>query len=125
MLAGQPGLPIFDPTEPRTCPQDSRAWFTINWQSKSGRLDRQRAFPADETETVLRLTAGQPNLYMSQCYLDRPVRRSAFVSYGTHAYADLDTYRVPELSRFSPDDLVREIRSHCDDTGTPQPSAII
>jgi hypothetical protein len=62
-------------------PQDGGAWFTINWLSPSGRLNRQRAFQLDEMETVLRLTAGQANVYMSQCLLDRPVRRSPFVAY--------------------------------------------
>ena len=78
-------LPLFDPTEPRMLPQDCRAYFTTNWLSPAGRLDRQWAFEADEIETVLRLTAGQPNLYISQSFLDRSVRRYPFVLYTTHA----------------------------------------
>jgi hypothetical protein len=121
----QPELPIFDPSEPRILPQDSQAFFTINWLSPSGRLTRQQAFQLDEMETVLRLTAGQPNLYMSQCMFDRPVRRSPHVLYATHAYVDLDTYRVQHLASLPPDRLAREVRQHCADTGTPPPSAII
>jgi hypothetical protein len=67
----QPELPLFDPTEPRVLPQDRRAYFTINWLSPAGRLDRQWAFEADEIETVLRLTAGQPNLYISHLTLEQ------------------------------------------------------
>ena len=121
----QPNLPLFDPTEPRIMPQDAGAWFTLNWLSPAGKLNQQRAFQLDDLETVLRLTAGQQNLYMSQCLLDRPVRRSPFVLYGTHAYVDLDTYRMPGLAGLSRDGLARELRTYCDDTGTPPPSAII
>ena len=121
----QPELPLFDPTEPRVLPQDRQAYFTINWLSPAGRLDRQWAFEADEIETVLRLTAGQPPLCISQSFLDRPVRRHPFVLYTTHAFVDCDVYRLPELAGIARDALVREIRTHCDDTGIPQPSAII
>jgi hypothetical protein len=125
VAAWQPELPIFDPVEPRTLPQDGGAWFTLNWLSPTGRLNRQKAFQLDELETVLRLTAGQQNLYMSQCLLDRPVRRSPFVAYSTHAYADLDTYRVPRLAALTPSEAAQEVRTYCSDTGTPPPSAII
>ena len=118
-------LPIFDPTEPRILPQDSRALFFLAWLSPSGRLDRQRAFELDELETVLRLTAEQPNIYMSQCIFDRPMRRSVYVQYATHACLDLDTYRVPHLAALSPDRLAQEVRRYCADTGTPPPSVII
>jgi hypothetical protein len=121
----QPDLPLFDPTEPRILPQDAGAWFTLNWLSPAGKLNQQKAFQLDDLETVLRLTAGQQNLYMSQCMLDRPVRQSPFVLYGTHAYVDLDTYRIPGLAGLSRDGLARDIRMYCDDTGTPPPSAII
>jgi hypothetical protein len=61
----QSELPLFDPTEPRVLPQDRGAWFTINWLSPEGRLNRQKAFEVDELETVLRLIQGQPNAYLS------------------------------------------------------------
>jgi hypothetical protein len=121
----QSELPIFDPVEPRNMPQDGGAWFTVNWLSPAGRLNRQKAFQLDEMETVLRLTAGQQNLYMSQCLLDRPVRRSPFVRYGTHAYVDLDTYRVPGMASLPPSEAAHEVRTYCSDTGTPPPSAIV
>jgi hypothetical protein len=34
-------LELFDPVEPRTVPQDGKAWFTLNGLSPSGRLNRQ------------------------------------------------------------------------------------
>lgn len=125
MVWHQPDLPIFDPTEPRIMPQDSRAFFTLNWLSPAGRLNRHQAFQLDEMETVLKLTAGQPNLYMSQCVFDRPVRRSAFVKFATHAYVDLDIYCRPDLAALSPSGAVHAVLAHCRDTGTPPPSAII
>jgi hypothetical protein len=121
----QSELPLFDPTEPRVLPQDRGAWFTINWLSPEGRLNRQKAFEVDELETVLRLIQGQPNAYMSQCFLDRPIRRHPFVLYGTHAYVDLDTYRIPSLAGLSLDAQAREVQLRCDDCGIPQPSALI
>jgi hypothetical protein len=122
----QSELQLLDPTEPRILPQDRGAWFTINWLSPStGKLNRQRAFEADELETVLRMTAGQPNLYMSQAFFNRPVRAGAFVNYMTHSYSDLDFYRVPEFAGLSPEAISREVQRHCDATGTPQPSAIV
>jgi hypothetical protein len=122
----QSELQLLDPTEPRILPQDRGAWFTINWLSPStGKLNRQRAFEADELETVLRMTAGQPNLYMSQAFFNRPMRAGAFVNYMTHSFSDLDFYRMPEFAGLSPEAVSREVRRHCDATGTPQPSAII
>jgi hypothetical protein len=121
----QPDLPLIDPTEPRILPQDGQAWFTINWLSPGGRLSRYKAFQIDEMETILRLTAGQPNLYMSQCLFDRPVRRHPFVQHVTHAWADLDSYNIPRFANRPRDDMVREIRRRCDGEGIPQPSAII
>ena len=53
------------------------------------------------------------------------MRRHPFVLHTTHAFVDCDVYRVPELAGLARDALVREIRTHCDDTGIPQPSAII
>ena len=126
MLAwSQPDLPISDPTEPRILPQDGRAWFTVNWLSDKGRLTQQKAFEVDELETVLRLTQGQPNLYVSQSFFDRPVRRYPYIRHMTHAYIDCDSYRIDALAGRSHDAIARDIRLHCDDTGTPQPSAII
>ena len=121
----QQQLPLFDPTEPRILPQDGRAWFTTNWLSPQGRLNRQRAFELDEIETVFRMLHGQSNVYTAQCLLDCPVRQHPFVRYGTHGFNDLDTYNVPRLAGLSTDERVRAVRQHCDDTGTPLPSAII
>lgn len=121
----QPDLPFFDPMEPRIVPQDGTAHFTLNWLSPAGRLNQQRAFQVDELETVLHLTAGKPDLFISQCFLDQPVRKSPHVQYGTHAFVDLDTYKIPELAVMSRNEVACAISKHCDDTGTPNPSAII
>ncbi len=122
----QLGLPFIDPSEPhRIIPNDRAAYFSLNWLSPKGILNRRQMFEADELETVVRLIAGQPNIYMSQAFMDRRALKNAFVQYGTHAYTDLDYYRVPALAGRSRDELVRDVRLYCDDTGTPQPSAII
>lgn len=121
----QPELPFIDPTEPRVLPQDGHACFTVNWLAENGRLNRQATFEADQMEDVYRMVSGQPNVYGSQCFLEQPVRQAAFVLYGTHAFVDLDTYRVPHLAALPYDARVRELRRYCDDTGTPPPSAII
>jgi hypothetical protein len=121
----QPDLPLTDPLEPRILPQDRRALFIVAWLGKTGKLNKQKAFEVDEAETVLPMLHGQPDMYLSQCFFDRPFRRHANVMYGTHSYVDLDTYRVPFLARLPRDEQVREIRLLCDATGTPQPSAVI
>lgn len=121
----QPLLSIFDPTEPRTMPQDRAALFTVNWLSRARRLNRQQAFALDELETVLRLMAGHPDRYISQCMFDRPFRQAAFVNYSTHAFADLDFYRSQASAALTPEEAAREVLEFCDATGTPPPSAII
>lgn len=119
-------LPIFDPTEPgRVMPQDDRAFFAIAWLSATGRLNQQIAFELDQIEDVLRMVQGQANVYIAQSTFDRPIRRHTYVAHATHAHVDVDAYHVAALAGLTRDELARDIRLHCDATGTPQPSAVI
>jgi hypothetical protein len=94
------------------------------WRGKGGRLNRQYAAEIDDVPTIRELLRSVPDVYDSQWWMDRPCRRAAFALYGTHAYADLDTYNVSTMAGLSHDAVARKVLQHCDDTDTPRPSAI-
>jgi hypothetical protein len=121
----QPDLPFADPTEPRILPQDGRALFMLGWKAPSGKLNQQQAFPIEQLEDVLRMVAGKPDIYMAQCFFDRPRRCYANALYSPHAHVDFDVYNVPRLAKLSRDDQAAEILRYCDDAGTPRPSYLI
>ena len=120
----QPDLPFSEPVT--ILPSDGRARMIFAWRGKkSGRLDRQWAAEVDDVSTVRRLLREQPDVYETQWWMDRPIRRHAFALCGTHTYADLDFYKVPALADRAPDAIGRALLHHCDETGLPRPSAII
>ena len=120
----QPALPFAEPVT--ILPSDGRARLIFAWRGKkSGRLDRRWAAEVDDVSTVRRLLREQPDVYETQWWMDRPIHRHAFALCGTHAYADLDFYKVPALADQTPDAIGRALLRHCDDTGLPRPSAII
>jgi hypothetical protein len=60
----QSALPLFDPLEPRTLPQDGGAWFTINRLTADGM--KQKPYPLHLIESVLRALGASLDTYVSQ-----------------------------------------------------------
>jgi hypothetical protein len=122
-LLRQPRLPFDDPIN--LLPSDGRARMIFAWRGPSGRLNRQWAAEIDDVPTVRHLLREQPDVYDTQWWMAGTVRRHAFALAGTHAFADLDTYRVPALADEKPDAIGRDVLRFCDREGIPRPSALI
>src|SRR5689334_3143071 len=118
----QPQLPFDEPVA--LLPHDGRARMIFAWRGPGGRLNRQYAAEVDDVPTIRHLLRASPDVYDCQWWMDRPLRRHAFALAGTHAYSDLDTYKVPWLDGRSPNSIAADLLRHCDETLTPRPSAI-
>ena len=97
----QPDLPVNEPVT--ILPRDGRARMIFAWRGKAGRLNRQWAAEVDDVSTVRHLLREQPDVYDTQWWMDRPIRRHAFALAGTHSFCDIDCYRVPALEGQAPD----------------------
>ena len=83
----------------------------------------QRPYRLRDMEWVLRHVRPDLDTYMSQAFFARPCRRSVHVAWLTHAYVDLDLYKLP----IPPQPGVAGIwlRTFCADEGIPEPSLIV
>jgi hypothetical protein len=118
----QPDLPFDEPVA--LLPHDGQARMIFAWRGPGGRLNRQYAAEVDDVPTIRHLLRATRDVYDCQWWMDRPLRRHAFALAGTHAYSDLDTYKVPWLAGRSLDAIATDLLHHCDETATPRPSAI-
>jgi hypothetical protein len=118
----QPDLPFDDPVT--VLPRDGRARMIFAWRGPGGRPNRQWAAEVDDVQTVRSLLRSVPDVYDTQWWMDRPMRRHAFALAGTHAFCDFDYYKLPDLADQKPDIVGKALLRHCDDNGIPRPSAI-
>ena len=84
---------------------------------------QQRAYHLDQLEYVLAHIANDVDTYISQALFDRPCRRAVHVRWLTHAYLDLDIYKMPVPP--NPGVAGSEIRNFCRNEGLPEPSYIV
>jgi hypothetical protein len=120
-------LPLVDPLEPRTLPQDGRVWFTTERLVQRGeRGGRWRVWPhlLRDIHDVMN-QRHDPDTYFSQATYDLPHRLLIHIAWMTHSHVDLDCYKTPEWEGCTPDEIVREIVWHCADEGIPPPSIIL
>ena len=122
MLTSQRELSFTDPLEPRVLPRGGWPFWTLNTQSPGGHM-AQRPYRLRDMEWVLRHVRPDLDTYMSQAFFARPCRRSVHVAWLTHAYVDLDLYKLP----IPPQPGVAGIwlRTFCADEGIPEPSLIV
>jgi len=113
---------FFDPFEARVLPKSGRSFWTLNIKTPDGLL-RQHPYRLSDLDWVLRNINPNLDTYMSQAFFDRPLRRALHVSWLTHAYVDLDIYRLPV--RLNPHHAPHWVRQHCRDNCIPVPSLII
>src|SRR4051794_24531907 len=113
---------FFDPLEARVLPRSDRPFWTLNVKVAGDRMS-QRPYRLRDLEWVLRNVNPRLDTYMSQAFFDRPCRRALHVSWLTHAYVDLDIYRLPVPP--NPHHAPHWVRQHCRDNNIPPPSLII
>jgi DNA-binding CsgD family transcriptional regulator len=114
---------LFDPSEPRTLPQEPGAFFTIN-VLKGSRL-RQMVCPLRRLADLVTAAAGSRDTYISQGIFAEPFRQVVHLAYATHAAVDLDTYNSPALLGLGTTDIVSMLLEHCYNNAIPLPSIIL
>lgn len=83
----------------------------------------QRAYRLHELEWVLGHVNDNLDTYMSQAFFSKPCRRALHVAWLTHAYVDLDLYKLPVPP--NPGEAGIMLRLFCRDEGIPEPSVIV
>ena len=119
---GQFALPFQDPFEPRRLPTGGWPFWTLN-TLRPGRRMEQRPYRLHELEWVLQHVNGSCDTYMSQAFFSKPCRRALHVAWLTHAYVDLDLYKLPVPP--NPGEAGILLRLFCRDEGIPEPSVIV
>lgn len=113
-----------DPLEPRVLPHGGWPFWTLNTlnRGRTRGMD-QRPYRLSQLEWVLGHVRKDVDTYMSQAFFSRPCRRALHVAWLTHAYVDLDLYKLPLPP--NPGDAGILLRLFCNDEGIPEPSLIV
>ena len=115
-------LPFSDPYEGRVLPFKGFPFWTLNTFRQGGGM-AQRPYRLEQMDFVLRNCAKDTDTYISQALFSKPNRRALNVAFVTHAYVDLDIYKLEHPPAVGTEGIL--IRLFCRDEGIPQPSAII
>jgi hypothetical protein len=83
----------------------------------------QRAFRLHQLDCVLRNVRKDLDTYMSQGFFAAPCRRAVHLAWLTHAYVDLDLYKLPLVPNVGEAGIM--LRMFCRDEGIPEPSLIV
>ena len=83
----------------------------------------QRPFRLHQMEWVLGHVRQDVDTYISQAFFSKPCRRALHVAWLTHAYVDLDLYKLPMPP--NPGEAGILLRLFCADEGIPEPSLIV
>ena len=97
-------------------------FWTLNTFRQGGGM-AQRPYRLEQMDFVLRNCAKDTDTYISQALFSKPNRRALNVAFITHAYVDLDIYKLAEPPAVGQEGMM--IRLFCRDEGIPEPSAII
>ena len=118
-------LVLFDrEIEARTYHDPGRVgFFSILADTAKGR--QQSSYRLTDMPVPLGLIDPTRDTWLSQAEFVRPNRRVVNLSRIGLLFADLDTYRVPELAGRTPDELAASVLYHCGDLGIPVPSLLI
>lgn len=118
----QTTLPFVDPYEARVLPFRGFPFWTLNTFRQGGGM-AQKPFRLEQMDFVLRNCAKDTDTYISQALFSKPNRRALNVAFITHAYVDLDIYKLSTPPAVGQEGMM--IRLFCRDEGIPEPSAII
>ena len=111
-----------DPNEPRILPRGGWPFWTLNTARPGGGMT-QRVYRLHQLEWVLKHAAPDRDTYMSQAFFAKPTRRALHLAFLTHAYVDIDLYKLPVPP--NPGVAGIMIRLFCNDEGIPEPSLIV
>ena len=110
-----------DPFEPRVLPLGGWPFWTLN-TLHGGRM-HQKPYRVHELEWVLRQCSKNADTYMSQGFFSKPCRRALHLAWLTHAYVDLDLYKMPVPPNVGQAGIL--LRMFCRDEGIPEPSIVV
>ena len=111
-----------DPLEPRILPQAGWPFWTLNARTARGGMT-QRAYRLHQMDWVLAHVRKDVDTYMSQAFFAQPSRRALHVAWMTHAYVDLDLYKLARVPPVGGAGIL--LRMFCADEGIPEPSLIV
>ena len=111
-----------DPLEPRVLPRGGWPFWTLNTLRPGGRME-QHPYRLHQLDFVLRNVRRDIDSYFSQAFFAAPCRRALHLAWLTHAYVDLDLYKLPVPP--NPGAAGIMLRLFCDDEGIPEPSLIV
>ena len=124
MSAAAPVLPFLDPLEPsRVLPCTGALWWTLNTKPRDSDRMRQEPHRLSALEFILGHVRPGLDTYASQAVFTAPNRRALNVGWMTHAYLDLDIYRVPDLAVLRPEQIAGLILEHCRENGPDLPES--
>ena len=118
-------LKFIDPFEPRVLPHHGWGFWTLNRLNVAGRGMQQQPYRLHQMERVLDHVRQDVDTYMSQALFDRPCRRALHVAWMTHAYVDLDFYKLPERRHLNDTGIGMALRMFCNDEGIQEPSLVV
>jgi hypothetical protein len=118
----QGSLRFADPLEPRILPRDGRPFWTLNTREPGAGM-HQCPYRLYQLDFVLRNVRKDLDTYMSQGFFAAPCRRAVHLAWLTHAYVDLDLYKLPHAP--NPGKAGIMLRLYCRDEGIPEPSLIV
>lgn len=125
LIGGSAQLPLFDATAEAECYHSTavRGFFALLTDTDGRR--RQSSHRLSDMPLVLDLLDPHRDTWLSQAEFDRPNRRIAHLLRLSLLFTDLDTYRVPDLSGRTPEQLAASVLYHCADEGLPTPSLLV
>ncbi|WP_152630658.1 hypothetical protein [Thalassospira sp. HJ] len=85
----------------------------------------QNSYFMRQLDFIYENTANINDFFISQCVFSEKNRRKINLKYFTHAWVDIDYYRIESLSRFSKEQIAQQLIDFIQDNGIPYPSSII
>jgi hypothetical protein len=122
LAKSQANLPFSDPLEPRILPRGGWPFWTLNTRQSGGKL-RQQPYRLSDLNFILGSVRKDLDTYMSQAFFAAPCRRAVHLAWLTHAYVDLDFYKLPQVPSAGEAGIM--LRLFCRDEGIPDPSLIV
>lgn len=125
LIGSSAQLPLFDATAEAECYHSTAAHGFFALLTDTHGRKRQSSHRLSDMPLVLDLLDPHRDTWLSQAEFDRPNRRIAHLLRLSLLFTDLDTYRVPDLSGRTPEQLAASVLYHCADEGLPAPSLLI
>ncbi len=125
--AKQQQLSLFDPYDEARCYLDAsrRGFFSVLLRDEDWRNAHQRSYRLELMADVLKHLDPKRDTWISQAEFIKPNRRVVNLLRIGLLFADLDTYRNPNLSRLTPEQQAEYFVFCCEVASIPLPSLIL